>query len=68
MSLIPAFELGLWNAWIFWLYYVIQIVPMMLIYRYVWKDDWKKVGGLRVTSPLWLGFKSPPVHWAGSEF
>ena len=42
MSLIPEFELGLWNAWIFWLYFVLAIVPMMLIYRYVWKDDWKK--------------------------
>ena len=42
MSLIPAFELGLWNAWIFWIYYVLAAVPMTLIYRYVWKDDWKK--------------------------
>jgi protein-S-isoprenylcysteine O-methyltransferase Ste14 len=42
MSLIPEFELGLWNAWIFWLYYVLQIVPNTLMYRYVWKDDWKK--------------------------
>ena len=23
-----------------------------------------KKGGLRVTSPLWLGCKSPPVHYA----
>jgi protein-S-isoprenylcysteine O-methyltransferase Ste14 len=38
----PEFELGLWNAWIFWLYYVLTIVPMMLIYRYLWKDKWKK--------------------------
>jgi protein-S-isoprenylcysteine O-methyltransferase Ste14 len=43
MSLIPEFELGVWNAWIFLLSYVLsQSVPTMLIYRYVWKDDWKK--------------------------
>ena len=42
MSLIPEFELGLWNAWIFWLYFVLAIVPNILIYRYVWKDDSKK--------------------------
>ena len=45
MSLIPEFELGLWNAWIFWLYYVLQIVPNTLMYRYVWKDYWKKAMG-----------------------
>ena len=42
MSLIPEFELGLWNAWIFWLYFVLAIVPNMLLYRYVMKDEWKK--------------------------
>jgi len=49
MSLVPEFELGLWNAWIFWLYFVLAIVPMMLIYRYVWKDDWKKAMGRQYT-------------------
>jgi protein-S-isoprenylcysteine O-methyltransferase Ste14 len=49
MSLIPAFELGLWNAWILWLYLVLQSVPMMLIYRYVWKDNWKKAMGRQYT-------------------
>ena len=51
MSLIPAFELGLWNAWIFWLYFVLAAVPMTLIYRYVWKDDWKKAMGRQYTVP-----------------
>jgi protein-S-isoprenylcysteine O-methyltransferase Ste14 len=49
MSLIPEFELGLWNAWIFWFYFVLQSVPMTLIYRYVWKDDWKKAMGRQYT-------------------
>jgi len=51
MSLVPEFELGLWNAWIFWLYVVLAIVPMMLLYRYVWKDDWKKAMGRQYTVP-----------------
>jgi protein-S-isoprenylcysteine O-methyltransferase Ste14 len=45
MSLVPEFELGLWNAWIFWLYYVLAIVPMMLIFRIGAKDEWKKATG-----------------------
>jgi hypothetical protein len=43
MSLIPEFELGVWNAWIFWLFYVLtSSVPTTLMYRYVWKEEWKK--------------------------
>ena len=42
MSFIPAFELGVWNAWIFWLYYVLAIVPNLLIFRIGAKDEWKK--------------------------
>ena len=45
MSIIPEFELGLWNAWIFWLYFVLAAVPTMLIYRIGAKDDWKKAMG-----------------------
>jgi len=51
MSLIPEFELGLWNAWIFWLYLVLAIVPTMLIYRIGAKDDWKKAMGRQYTVP-----------------
>jgi len=42
MSLIPEFELGVWNAWIFLLYYVLAIVPTMLVYRIGAKDNWRK--------------------------
>ena len=45
MSLIPEFELGLWNAWIFLFYHVLAIVPTILIYRIGAKDDWKKAMG-----------------------
>ena len=49
MSFIPTFEVGLWNAWIFWLYFVLAIVPTMLIYRIGAKDDWKKAMGRQYT-------------------
>ena len=45
MSLIPEFELGVWNAWIFLFYNVLAIVPTILIYRIGAKDDWKKAMG-----------------------
>ena len=31
MSLIPAFEIGVWNAWIFMLYYILTLPIMRLI-------------------------------------
>ena len=35
MSLIPAFEIGLWNAWIFMLYFPLHPVIMLLIDKLV---------------------------------
>ncbi len=41
MSLIPEFELGLWNAWFFfWLHQGLTSVLLILMYRDVWKDVW----------------------------
>jgi hypothetical protein len=41
MSLIPEFELGLWNAWIFLLLHQgLTSVLLILMYRDVWKDVW----------------------------
>ncbi len=53
MSLIPEFELGLWNAWIFMGSFVlVTAVLTTLIYRYVWKDEWKKaMGRLYIVPP-----------------
>jgi len=42
VSLIPEFELGLWNAWIFMLYQVISPLILWLFYRKVWKDVARK--------------------------
>ena len=32
MSAIPAFEIGVWNAWIFILYYFLPTPILMLVY------------------------------------
>ncbi len=45
MSLLPAFELGLWNAWILTLTAIfISPLLMRLFYREVWKPVAKKAG------------------------
>jgi len=31
MSLIPAFDIGIWNAWIFMAYLLLSIIPFMYI-------------------------------------
>ena len=42
MSLIPAFELGVWNAWIFFLLHQggTSILLQLMYNRDVWKDVW----------------------------
>ena len=42
MSLVPAFELGLWNAWIFFLLHQggTSILLQLMYSRDVWKDVW----------------------------
>jgi len=36
MSLIPAFEIGVWNAWIFMSSFILQMLAIMLLGRGVW--------------------------------
>jgi len=46
MSLIPDFELGLWNAWIFMLYVIsYNVLPYVLSPRLIDKDILKKATG-----------------------
>jgi len=46
MSLIPDFELGLWNAWIFMLYVIsYNVLPYVLSSRLIDKDILKKATG-----------------------
>jgi protein-S-isoprenylcysteine O-methyltransferase Ste14 len=46
MSLIPAFDAGLWNAWIFMLY-MILLTPLMMINQGATRDEIPKVDGDR---------------------
>ena len=47
MSLIPAFEIGLWNAWIFMLYFPLHPVIMLLIDKLVGVGNvFKKMGSV----------------------
>ena len=39
MSLIPAFEIGLWNAWIFMVVFVIQMFVIMIVDKKIWKKS-----------------------------
>jgi protein-S-isoprenylcysteine O-methyltransferase Ste14 len=36
MSLIPAFEIGIWNAWIFMSTFILQMLAIMLLGKRVW--------------------------------
>ena len=63
MSLIPAFEIGVWNAWIFMLWLVIQNFGFMLLNKEVYKKagnppDMKQSRAYKIISllsmPLWL--------------
>jgi protein-S-isoprenylcysteine O-methyltransferase Ste14 len=37
MSLVPAFEIGIWNAWIFMSVFILQMLAVMLSGRRIWK-------------------------------
>jgi protein-S-isoprenylcysteine O-methyltransferase Ste14 len=63
MSLMPAFELGLWNAWIFTIWLLLQILAIRLFNKEVYKKtgqppDMKpgrmyKIIGY-ISTPMWL--------------
>jgi protein-S-isoprenylcysteine O-methyltransferase Ste14 len=63
MSLIPAFKIGVWNAWIFMVWSVIQTFGFMLLSKEVYKKagnppDMKLSRAYKIISslsmPLWL--------------
>lgn len=41
MSLVPAFEIGVWNAWIFMLYHLLPMLVMMLIHKEYMQEAFK---------------------------
>ena len=46
MSLVPEFELGLWNAWIFTLYVIFSnVLPYVLSGKLIDSEVWKKATG-----------------------
>ena len=50
MSLIPDFELGLWNAWIFMLYVIFSMVlPYLLSGWLIDKKILEKLGSQRIS-------------------
>lgn len=36
MSLVPAFEIGMWNAWIFMSVFILQMLAVLLLGKRVW--------------------------------
>lgn len=64
MSLIPAFEIGVWNAWLFMIIFPLQWLAVLVVPKYIaertshpadFKQDRRgKVMG-RVTESFWIG-------------
>ena len=56
MSLIPAFEIGVWNAWIFMLYNFLPMPILMLVHREVMREEMKPHSETerKLYSPMWI--------------
>jgi protein-S-isoprenylcysteine O-methyltransferase Ste14 len=39
MELIPAFEIGIWNAWIFMIIFIFQMIVIMFVDKKIWKKS-----------------------------
>jgi len=39
MSIMPAFEIGLWNAWIFMIVFIFQMIVIFFIDKKIWKKS-----------------------------
>ena len=37
MPVVPAFELGVWNAWLFMSVFLLQMIPMLFVDKSIWK-------------------------------
>jgi protein-S-isoprenylcysteine O-methyltransferase Ste14 len=56
MSLVPAFEIGIWNAWIFMISFILQMLAVLLLGKGVWArsslpSDFKR-SRLEKTTPI----------------
>ena len=56
MSLIPAFEIGVWNVWIFMLYHSLPMPVLMLVHREVMREEMKPHGETerKLYLPMWI--------------
>jgi protein-S-isoprenylcysteine O-methyltransferase Ste14 len=56
MSLIPAFEIGVWNAWIFMLYHFLPMPLLMLVHRGLRQEVSKQHSGIerKLYPVMWM--------------
>jgi len=63
MPLIPAFEIGIWNAWIFMSSFILQMLAVLLLGKMVWArsslpSDFKRSKREKITpiigNSVWL--------------
>lgn len=55
MSLAPAFEIGLWNAWIFMSSFILQMLVMLLLDKKVWARSSLPADVKRNSAEKWAG-------------
>ena len=56
MSLIPTFEIGVWNAWIFMLINFLPMPILMLVHRDVMQEEMKPSSDIerKLYGPMWI--------------
>ena len=56
MTLIPTFEIGVWNAWIFMLYHALPMPILMLVHREVMQEEMKPTSDIerKLYGPAWI--------------
>lgn len=55
MSLVPAFEIGVWNAWIFMSVFILQMLAVMLSGRRVWQRSGHPADVKKNNNEKWAG-------------
>lgn len=56
MSAIPAFEIGVWNAWIFMLYHFLPMPLLMLVHRGMAREAARPQSGIerKLFPVMWI--------------
>jgi protein-S-isoprenylcysteine O-methyltransferase Ste14 len=63
VSLVPAFEIGLWNAWIFMSVFILQMLAVMLSGRRVWQRSGHPADVKKNNNEKWAGILGNSI-WA----